>query len=76
MTPAEFRIESASGITGPLLPQSGSSEYPVHDVSMAVVMAAKSETVPAGQEIRVVHVPTGEVIFRKHATASLYGGDD
>ncbi|HSI55788.1 MAG: hypothetical protein ACAH21_05945 [Ramlibacter sp.] len=31
-------------------------------------MAAKSVTKPMGEEIRVVHVPTGEVIFRKAAT--------
>jgi hypothetical protein len=31
-------------------------------------MAAKSVTKPSGQEIRVVHVPTGEVVFRKPAS--------
>ncbi len=39
----------------------------VSDAALAVVMAAKSVTVPPGQEIRVVHVPTGEVVFRKSA---------
>jgi CBS-domain-containing membrane protein len=76
MTPADYRIESASGITGPLLPVSGSSAYLVHDSAMAVVMAAKSVTIPAGQEIRVVHVPTGEVIFRKSAAPAPSPGDD
>jgi hypothetical protein len=37
-----------------------------HDRSLAVAMAAKTRTVPCGGEIRVVHTPTGEVIFRKH----------
>jgi hypothetical protein len=37
----------------------------VHDRSLAVAMAAKTRTVPCGGEIRVVHTPTGEVIFRK-----------
>ena len=32
---------------------------------LAVVVAAKSQTIPPGQEIRVVHVPTGEIVFRK-----------
>jgi len=31
-------------------------------------MAAKSITTPSGEEIRVVHVPTGEIVFRKAAT--------
>jgi hypothetical protein len=31
-------------------------------------MAAKSVTKPSGQEIRVVHVPTGEVVFTKPAS--------
>jgi hypothetical protein len=31
-------------------------------------MAAKSVTTPSGEEIRVVHVPTGEIVFRKAAT--------
>jgi len=33
------------------------------------VVAAKSNTKPYGQEIRVVYVPTGEVVFRKTASA-------
>lgn len=37
----------------------------VHDRSLAVTMAAKTHTVPCGGEVRVVHTPTGEVIFRK-----------
>ena len=76
MTPADYRIESANSIAGPLLPVSGSSEYLVRDGATAVVMAAKSVTIPAGQEIRVVHVPTGEVIFRKSATPLTPLGDD
>jgi len=31
------------------------------------VMAAKSETRPYGNEIRVVYQPTGEVVYRKTA---------
>jgi hypothetical protein len=38
----------------------------VHDRALAVSLAAKSFT--ADSEIRVVHVPTGEVVFRKPAT--------
>jgi hypothetical protein len=42
------------------------NEIMVHDRSLAVAMAVKTRTVPCGGEIRVVHTPTGEVIFRKH----------
>jgi hypothetical protein len=65
VTKANFRIESSSLIASRLLPLPESTEYLVDDSALAVAMAAKSVTVPAGEEIRVVHVPTGEVIFRK-----------
>jgi len=45
-------------------------ELEVHDRSLAVVMATKTRTVPCGGEIRVVHTPTGEVIFRKQDECS------
>jgi hypothetical protein len=35
------------------------------------VVAAKSVTQPYGQEIRVVHVPSGEVVYRKTASTAL-----
>jgi len=50
---------------GPLLPIAGAKLLTLMDRAMATVMAAKSMTRPCGHEIRVVHVPTGEVIFRK-----------
>ena len=73
MTHADYRIESASPIVGPLLPVCGFAEYLVVDSATAVVMAAKSVTVPPGDEIRVVHAPTGEIIFRKSTTPSSDG---
>ena len=76
MQPAEYRIECANSIAGPLLPESGQSEYLVRNSATAVVMAAKSVTIPAGQEIRVVHVPTGEVIFRKTAPLATAPTED
>jgi hypothetical protein len=39
-------------------------------------LAAKSFTRPSGQEIRVVHVPTGEVVFRKRGTHGPDVGDE
>lgn len=68
MTSADFRVESNHPIAGRFLPVSGSQQYFFSDRSLAVTMAAKSTTKPVGQEIRVVHVPTGEVVFRKPAT--------
>jgi hypothetical protein len=62
-----YRIESTHPIVGPLI--SGINETALHiaDRAMAVVLAAKSYTLPFGKEIRVVHVPSGEVVFRKTA---------
>jgi hypothetical protein len=64
MASAEFRVESNHPIAGRFLPQPGAQYYYVHDRALAVTMAAKSSTYPSS-EIRVVHVPTGEIVFRK-----------
>jgi hypothetical protein len=69
MSPADFRVESNHPISSRLWPISGSQQYFFSDRSLAVAMAAKSVTKPSGQEIRVVHVPTGEVVFRKPGAA-------
>ena len=66
MTSAEYRIESNQPIAGRLWPAAGSQQFAVKDRALAVALAAKSFTHP-GSEIRVVHVPTGEVVFRKPA---------
>jgi hypothetical protein len=65
MSSADFRVESSHPISGRLWPLGGSQQYFFSDRSLAVAMAAKSVTKPSGQEIRVVHVPTGEVVFTK-----------
>lgn len=62
-----YRIESSHPIAGPLVPDPPTRGIYLHDRALAVVAAAKSVTVPYGQEIRVIHIPTGEVIFRKTA---------
>lgn len=69
MSSADFRVESSHPIATRLLPVSGSRQYFFSDRALAVAMAAKSTTKPSGQEIRVVHVPTGEVVFRKAAAS-------
>jgi hypothetical protein len=63
MTSADYRIESSQPIAGTFWPAKGSQQYAVHDRALAVSLAAKSFT--DDSEIRVVHVPTGEVVFRK-----------
>jgi hypothetical protein len=64
MASAEFRVESNHPIAGRFLPRQGAQEYFFKDRALAVTMAAKSFTQPSS-EIRVVHVPTGEIVFRK-----------
>ncbi len=63
MTAADFRIESNQPIGGSLWPAQGAQRLDVSNLSLAIMLAAKSFT--PGSEIRVVHVPTGEVLFRK-----------
>ena len=63
----KYQIESLYPMVGPLLPEGGVTSLGLHDHALAIVIAAKSVTVPYGKEIRVVHVTSGEVIFRKTA---------
>ena len=66
MSSITYRVESSHPIVGPLWPGITASKFHTfNDRSLAVVMAAKSMTSPFGHEIRVVHVPTGAVVFRK-----------
>ena len=61
---AEFRVECSHPISGGLWPAPGSAECAVNSRAVAIALAAKC-FVPDGSEIRVVHVPTGEVVYRK-----------
>lgn len=75
MGTAEYRIESNHPLLGRLLPGMAVPQRNVFsDRSLAVTTAAKSMTTPSGQEIRVVHVPTGEVVFR--TTSRLESASD
>ena len=76
MMSADFRVESSHPIACGLFAASGSQQYLFSDRALAVAMAAKSTTKPMGQEIRVVHVPTGEVVFRKPAATRGEWSDD
>ena len=70
MTSADYRMESSHPIANPWLPASEAQQHLFSDRALAVTVAAKSHTRPDGKEIRVVHVPTGEVVFRKTATTT------
>ena len=63
MTSADYRIESQLAIVNRFVP-AHSLARPFGDLSLAVAVAAKSETRPSGGEIRVGHVPSGEVLYR------------
>jgi hypothetical protein len=75
MSTAIYRLESSHPMFGPLLPIAGAKFFPLMDRALATVMAAKSTTKPCGHEIRVVHAPTGEVIFRKTKDCACLSGD-
>jgi len=70
MTSADYRIESSHPIANPWLPATAAQQHCFSDRALAVTLAAKSHTCPDGKEIRVVHVPTGEVVFRKTANTT------
>lgn len=59
----DYRIESSQPIAGRFWPATGSQQLAVKDRALAISLAAKSFS--RDSEIRVVHVPTGEVVFRK-----------
>ncbi|SFC71065.1 hypothetical protein SAMN05216344_13327 [Polaromonas sp. OV174] len=61
--PHDYRIESRDPVSGSLLP-SPNVKHLYADYSLAVAVAVKSVADPTRQEIRVVHVPSGEVVFR------------
>jgi len=75
MTSGDFRVEANHPMAGRFLPAQGEQQYLVHDRALAVAMAAKSFTKPSG-EIRVVHVPTGEVVFRKAVSGRAEFNDE
>ena len=59
---AEFRVESSKPAWGAIWPKPGARAATFNDRSLAVAVAAKATTEGA---IQVVHVSSGEVVFRK-----------
>jgi len=62
--PSQFRVESTGDIYGALWPKPGMRHVLVTSREIAILLAAKS-TATAGSAIQVVHVASGEIIFRK-----------
>ena len=67
--PHDYRIESRDPISDSLLVSPNLSRL-YADASLAIAVAVKSVSDPTTQEVRVVHIPTGEVVFK---TATLPG---
>ena len=63
MASAQYRIESRCPLMGSLLPLATFKEV-YADRSLAVAVAVKSVADPTRQQVRVVHVPSGEIIFQ------------
>ncbi|HQR99124.1 MULTISPECIES: hypothetical protein [unclassified Polaromonas] len=67
MAPAQYRIESRNTLRGSLLPNNALRQL-YTDRSLAVAVAVKSLADPTCQDIRVVHVPSGEIVFQTAPT--------
>jgi len=63
MSSAQFRIESRDPLSGSLLPCAPMKSL-YGNCSLAVAVAVKSVADPTRQQVRVVHVPSGEIIFQ------------
>ena len=75
MASAQYRIESNRPLSGKWLPLCGDPPWLVVDRGLAVSLAAKNFRTESGQEIRVVHVPTGEIVYSKNTEHPDRGGD-
>ena len=62
MPSSDYRIENSLPVIGSLLPPGASSRL-YADRSLAVAVAIKSVSDPTRQPVRVVHVPSGEIVF-------------
>ena len=70
----DYRIESSQPFASRFWPAGKSTHLTVSNRALAVSLAAKGMT--GAGEIRVVHVPTGEVVFRKPAPQRAEFGEE
>lgn len=68
--PAVFRIDSHNLTPGSLVPRNTFKRL-YSDCSLAVAVAVKSVADPTREQVRVVHVPSGEIMFETTSPASL-----
>jgi hypothetical protein len=71
-TPHEYRIEHGDPAQGSLLADPD-LQHLYANASLAVAVAVKSVVDPSQQEVRVVHVPSGEVVFNSAADGKAEG---
>lgn len=62
MASRDYRIESNAPLHGSLLPPATFKQL-YANCSLAVAVAVKSVADPTRQQVRVVHVPSGEIVF-------------
>ena len=63
MATGQYRIESRAPLLGSLLPLNPFKQL-YSDRSLAVAVAVKSVADPTRQQVLVVHVPSGEIVFQ------------
>lgn len=65
MTHPQYRIEREQALQGSLLPPNSFDELDAdRGLAMAMAMAIKSVQDPTREQVRVVHISTGEVVFK------------
>jgi hypothetical protein len=74
MASDDYRIESSQPFASRFWPAAGKTQVAVSNRALAVSLAAKGMT--GAGEIRVVHVPTGEIVFRKPAPGLAEGSEE
>ncbi len=71
MTSDQYRIEGTDRLIGGLLASPNFSHL-YRNYSLAVAVAVKSLADPTCQEVRVVHVSSGEIVFQTTAQPHVY----
>lgn len=71
MASAQFRIERRDPLHGSLLPPT-SLKQTYADYSLAVAVAVKSIADPDREEVRVIHMATGEIVFQTPAAPGKF----
>ena len=72
-SPRGYRIQSDAPVRGALWPRPGERQLLVEHHCIAMALAAKCEAEP-GCDIQVVHVDSGEVVFRKPSALRTRAG--